>query len=399
MLLSLDMMNEDAVKIPESVSYVSVGDKEIYIVGTAHVSQKSVEDVSQTIESVEPDAVCVELCQSRYNALTQKDNWEKMNIFKVIRERKATFLLAQLIMTSFYRRLGEKLGIQPGAEMLKATELADKQGASLVLADRSIEVTLKRVWYHLKFWDKVKLFTGISMGLLETEELDEELIEEIKKQDQLENIMMEFAEKFPAIKRRLLDERDIYLSQKIAQAPGQKIVAVVGAGHVQGIKENINTEHSLELLNEIPPRPKTGAVLKWLIPILIVLLLIGGFFKAGAEHSLQSIYIWFLVNGTLSALGAAIALGHPLTIAASFLAAPLTSINPFMAAGWVAGIVQAWVRTPVVGDFETLPEAIKTVKGFWTNPMTKILLVVALANLGSVLGTFISLSWISARTL
>ncbi|MHC4131646.1 MAG: TraB/GumN family protein [Planctomycetota bacterium] len=392
-------MNEEEAKFTESVNCIKVGDKEVYIVGTAHVSQKSVEDVRQTVESVRPDSICVELCQSRYKALTQKDSWEKMNVFKVIREKKAVFLLAQLIMTSFYRRLGEKLGIQPGAEMLEAVKLANNTGTSLVLADRSIEVTLKRVWRYLGFYDKLKLFTSIFMGLFETEEVDEELIEKIKKQDQLESMMMEFAGKFPEIKKRLLDERDIYLSQKIAQAPGRKVVAVVGAGHVRGIKENINEVHSLEPLNEIPPKSGFGTVLKWAIPVLIIVLLMSGFFKAGAEHSMQSIYIWFIVNGTLSALGAAIALGHPLTIAASFLAAPLTSLNPFIAAGWVAGLVQAWVGKPVVADFEELPEAIKTVKGFWSNPVTKILLVVALANLGSVLGTFISGSWIAARTL
>ncbi|MHC4265228.1 MAG: TraB/GumN family protein [Planctomycetota bacterium] len=390
-------MNEKEIKIPESVNCIKIGDREIYLVGTAHVSQKSVEDVRQAIESVKPDSVCVELCQSRYKALTQKDSWEKMNVFKVIREKKAVFLLAQLIMTSFYRRLGEKLGIQPGAEMLEAANLANDTGASLVLADRNIEVTLKRVWRYLGFWDRLKLFTSIFLGLFETEELDEELIEKIKKQDQLESIMMEFAGKFPEIKKRLLDERDIYLSQKIAQAPGRRIVAVVGAGHVQGIKENISIQHSLEPLNEIPPKSKFGAILKWGIPFVIIVLLAAIFYKGGAEYSQKAIYIWFIINGTLSALGAAIAFGHPITILSAFLAAPFTSLNPLLAAGWVAGLVQAWVKKPVVADFKELPEAIKTTKGFWTNPVTRILLVTALANLGSVLGTIIAGSWIGSE--
>jgi pheromone shutdown-related protein TraB len=390
-------MNNEEVKFTECVDSIKVGDKEVYIVGTAHVSQKSVEDVRQTVESVRPDSICVELCQSRFNALTQKDSWEKMNVFKVIREKKAVFLLAQLIMTSFYRRLGEKLGIQPGAEMLEAVKLANNTGASLVLADRSIEVTLKRVWRYLGFWDKLKLFTSIFVGLFEAEEVDEELIEKIKKQDQLESMMMEFAGKFPEIKRRLLDERDIYLSQKIAQAPGQKVVAVVGAGHMQGIKKNINIQHSLEPLNEIPPRSKLGTILKWGIPLLIIILLVTIFYKGGAEHSQKAIYIWFITNGTLSALGAAIAFGHPITILSAFLAAPFTSLNPLLAAGWVAGLVQAWIKKPVVADFKELPEAIKTTKGFWTNPVTRILLVTAFANLGSVLGTILAGSWIGGE--
>jgi len=374
-------------------------DRQIYLVGTAHISKESVEDVRKTVQVVEPDTICVELCQPRYKALVERDSWKNMDIFKVIGEKKAVFLLSQLIMTSFYRRLGEKLGIQPGAEMVEAIKQAQQTGAKLVLADRPIEITLKRVWRFLRFWDKLRMFFHLMLGLFESEEVTDELIEKIKQQDQLEAVMSEFAEKFPEIKRRLLDERDIYLSQQIRHSPGEKIVAVVGAGHVEGIKPRLLEDIPVDELLTVPPKPAWPAVVKWAVPAAIIAIIVYGFFKKGAAHSVENIYIWVLVNGTLSAVGALVALGHPLAIASAFLAAPITSLNPLLAAGWVAGVVQAWIRKPKVADLEDLPEAIRTVKGFWTNPVTKILLVVALANLGSVIGTYVAATWITARSL
>jgi len=392
------METADNIALPQRVAHVKVDDKDVYLVGTAHLSNESVEDVQTTVDLVKPDAIAVELCQGRYQAMTQADNWGKMNIFKVVRQKKAVFLLAQLIMTSFYRRLGEKLGIQPGAEMLKGIELAKETDAQLVLADRNIEITLKRVWGYLGFWNKVKLFFQLAMGVFSQEEIDSDMIEELKKQDQLEAVMAEFAGKFPEIKRRLIDERDTYLAQEIRTAPGKTIVAVVGAGHVPGITEQVQQDHCLDELKKLPPKSRWLPLLKWGLPLVILALLFYGFTK-GTEHGFENIYIWFLVNGVLSALGAALAFAHPVTILSALLAAPLTSLNPFFAAGWVAGIVQAVIKKPKVSDLEDLPDAIGTIKGFWTNPVTRILLVVALANLGSVVGTWIAGAWIAARSV
>lgn len=386
------------LSLPERTTHVRVGEKDIYLVGTAHISKESVEDVHATIEHVRPDAVCVELCKARHQAMTQLDNWRKMDIFRIVRQRKATFLLAQLVMSSFYRRLGEKLGVQPGAEMLEGIRMAEETGAQLVLADRDIEITLKRVWRYFGFWRKLKLAMQLMMGILFREEIDADMIEQLKKQDQLEAVMAEFAGQYPEIKKRLIDERDTFLAEKIRTAPGRKIVAVVGAGHVDGIKSQIHQEQSLDELMELPPKPLWPVFFKWVIPLLIVALLVYGFTK-GREHGLENITIWFLVNGVLSAAGAALALAHPLTILSAFLAAPLTSLNPFFAAGWVAGIVQALIKRPKVSDLEDLPDAIGTMKGFWSNPVTRILLVVALANVGSVIGTYVAGIWIGARSV
>jgi len=388
----------DNVALPARVTHVKVGEKDVYLVGTAHLSKESVEDVRSTVEQTQPKAICVELCKARHQAMTQADNWSKMNIFKVLRQKKAVFLLAQLIMTSFYRRLGEKLGVQPGAEMLEGINMAEKTGAELVLADRDIEITLKRVWGYLGLWNKLKLMTQLLLGIFTHEEIDTDMIENLKKKDQLEAVMEEFAGKFPEIKRRLIDERDTYLSQKIRTAPGQTVVAVVGAGHVNGIKAQIGEDHCLDELMELPRKSIWPKIIKWGVPVAILALIFWGFTK-GKAHGFENIYIWILVNGVLSALGAAIAAAHPVTILSAFLAAPLTSLNPFFAAGWVAGIVQAVIKKPKVSDLEDLPDAITTVKGFWTNPVTRILLVVALANVGSVVGTYVAGVWIGARSV
>jgi len=392
------METTDNIALPQRVAHVKADDRDIYIVGTAHLSKDSVEDVRTTVERVKPDAICIELCQGRYQAMTQADNWAKMDIFKVIRQKKATFLLAQLIMTSFYRRLGEKLGIQPGAEMLKGIELAEQTGAKLVLADRDIEITLKRVWGYLSFWNKLKLFLHMATGVLVREEIDSDMIETLKQQDQLEAVMAEFAAKYPEIKRRLIDERDTYLAEKIRTAPGKTVVAVVGAGHLPGITQQVHEPHALDELMELPTKSIWPTIIKWGVPLAILILIAYGFTK-GADHGIQNITIWFLVNGVLSALGAAVALAHPLTVLSAFLAAPLTSLNPLVAAGWVAGIVQALIKRPRVSDLEDLPDAIGSVRGFWTNPVTRILLVVALANLGSMIGTYIAGAWIAARSV
>ncbi|MHC4639920.1 MAG: TraB family protein [Planctomycetota bacterium] len=238
--------------------------------------------------------------------------------------------------------------------MLEGIAQAKKTGANLILADRKIEITLKRVWGYLGFWNKMKLFVQLLEGLFEHEQIDEDMIEKIKQADQLELAMAEFAGKFPEIKRRLLDERDIYLAESIRRSPGERIVAVVGAGHVPGIVENIQEVHELEPLTEVPPKSWIGKFLKWAIPALIVGLFVWVYFTGGFGELMKSIYIWFFVNGTLSAVGAAIALGHPLAVVSAFIAAPLTSLNPLLAAGWVAGLVQAWIRKPVVADFVSL---------------------------------------------
>ena len=302
------MTNE--LQLPQSVEVVNVDGKEIYLVGTAHLSKQSVEDVRAVIQIVRPNSVCVELCQPRYKTMTDKEAWKKMDVFKVIRDKKAMFLLAQLIMSSFYRKLGEKLGVQPGAEMLEAINQAKESGAELILADREIEITLKRVWGYLGFWHKMKMLTGIVMSLFVGEQIDEKMIEQLKQGDQLEIALAEFTQKFPEVKRRLIDERDIFLSQKIRRSAGLKVVAVVGAGHIAGIKENIQKEQSIDDLLTIPPKSVWGDIFKWAMPLIFAVLLVAGFF-IGWKHVVESLLIWILVTGSAAAIGTILAFGHP----------------------------------------------------------------------------------------
>jgi pheromone shutdown-related protein TraB len=384
--------------LPPRVAQVKVEDRDMYLVGTAHISKESVEDVHTTIEQVHPDAICVELCQARHQAMTQADNWRKMDIFKIIRQKKAVFLLAQLIMSSFYRRLGEKLGVQPGAEMLEGIRMAEQTGATLVLADRDIEVTLKRVWGYLGLWNKLKLAAQILTTTLFTEKIDMDMIEQLKKQDQLEAIMAEFAQQFPEIKRRLIDERDTFLAQKIRSAPGKSIVAVVGAGHVEGIRRQIHQDQSLEELMKLPPKSIWPTIFGWGIPLAIMVLIARGFTK-DTTTGIQNIWIWILVTGGFAALGTALAFAHPLTIVSAFFAAPFTLLHPLIGVGWVTGIVQAFFKRPTVSDLEDLPEAIGSVRGFWTNPVTRILLIILLSSIGALVGAAVATPWIAARSV
>jgi len=322
-----------------------------------------------------------------------------MNIFRVIREKKAGFLLAQLALSSFYRRIGDQLGVQPGAEMLEAVRQCEQAGAVLVPADRAVDITLKRAWASLSLWNRAKMAVHLLAGLFAAETIDEQTVEDMKNRDQLETLMAGFTGEFPDIKRRLIDERDAVLADNIRRAPGRTIVAVVGAGHVPGIIRNLEERGSVEAYFDLPPRSRLGAFLKWAIPVSIAGMLVCGFYTGGIDHTVESVYIWIVLTGALAALGAAAALAHPLTILACFVGAPITTLHPLIAVGWVGGLVQAWVHAPTVADLENLPESIATFKGFWKNPACRILLVVVLANIGASLGMFISGGLIFARAL
>jgi pheromone shutdown-related protein TraB len=385
--------------LPGSVTRVDLGGREVYLVATAHVSRKSVEDVRATIDAVRPEAVCVELCDGRYRNLVDREAWRKTDLVKVIRGGRTMLLLASLIMASFQRRIAQRLGVTPGAEMVEAIERARATGARLVLADRDVQVTLKRTWGRLRFRDKMRMLGELGASLFALDQIDEAAVEELKKEQALSGMLEMLAREFPRVKDTLVDERDVYLAQKIRGASGDRVVAVVGAAHVPGIVREIGREASLAPLEEVPGPPLWPRLVQWSIPPAILGLLAYGFLKGGPAHLLGSIGIWVLLTGGLSALGALLALGHPLTIAAAFLAAPITTLHPLIAAGWVAGLVQAVVRRPTVGDLESLPDAVTSVRGFWMNPATRVLLVVVLSNLGSMLGVFLSGGWIAGRAV
>lgn len=372
------------------ITRLTYGDKEIMLVGTAHVSHESAELVREIIKTEKPDTVCVELCPSRYQSITQKDSWRNTDIVKIIREKKSFVLLANLLLSSFQRRVASKLDIQPGQEVLNAIEAAKEEGAEIVTVDRDIRVTLSRAWRLIGFWDKMKLLTELVFSFGSVDDISEEEIESMKNEDMLETILKEVGKSQPKLKKVLIDERDLYLAESIRKAPGKRIIAVVGAGHTPGIKAHFNDE-SIDVaeLTTLPPKGKAGVIVKWGIPVVIVLIIIIGFFFGGSKVGADMIVWWFIINAAGAFIGALAALSHPLTILTAAVAAPFTSLNPTIAAGWVAGLVEAALRKPKVADLENLYNDIMSFKGFWRNKVTRLLLVVVLTNLGSAVGTIV----------
>lgn len=373
------------------IHFLSFEDKEIILIGTAHVSKESARLVASVIEEEKPDTVCIELCQSRYQSIRQKDRWQNMDIVKVIKEKKAFLLLSNLLLASFQKRIARKLGIKPGAEIISAIETAEKVGAQIHLADRDIRITLSRTWRVMSLWDKLKILFQLILSVGEIEEISEKDIEKMKQEDMLETLLADVKKSLPVLKDILIDERDRYLAHKIKTAPGKRIVAVVGAGHVPGIKKYWEADTDIKALEKIPPKGMFMRIFKWVLPLSILTLFILGFFYGGSTAGAHMITYWIVANGLMAGLGALIAFAHPLTILSSILAAPLTSLNPMIAAGWVSGLVEAFSRKPKVKDFESLSEDILSIRGFRQNKVTKILLVVVFTNLGSAIGTFVAI--------
>ena len=373
----------------DNITRLEINGKEITLIGTAHVSKQSAEQVKEVIEQERPDSVCIELDEQRYQSITDGNKWQEMDIFKVIKQKKASLLLMNLAISSFQKRMAKQFGINAGQEMIQGIESAKDVGAELVLADRNIQITFARIWGNIGLKGKAMLLTQVVYGIFSKETITEEELEKMKQKDMINAMLQEITESFPRLKKPLIDERDQYLAQKIKDAPGEKIVAIPGAAHVPGITREIHKEQNLEALTKRPPKSKAPKVIGWAIPIVIIALIAMTFFQ-NPDAGVQQIWSWLLWNGSLAGIGTIIALGHPLAVLTAVVAAPFTSLNPFLAAGWFAGFVQAYMKKPVVRDFENLADDVTSVKGFWDNKVTRVLLVMVLANLGSSLGTFIA---------
>ena len=384
------------------VSKIQFGEREIVIVGTAHISRNSAEEVERTIREVTPDTVCVELDDSRYRTLTDEKAWQSVNVAKLLRERKGLFLLANLVLSSFQRRMGLHLGVKQGEDMIKAIAVAKELAIPFRLCDRNIQITLKRAWAKAGFWGKNKMLGAMLGAIFAREDLSEQEIERLKERNVLEEMMGELAEYLPRAKQVLIDERDRYLATRIYESPGAKIVAVVGAGHLTGIERHMELLHEqrthsdLADLDIIPPPGKVARIVPWAVPAAILGLVVVGFVRSGWELSLSMLWKWFLVNGTLSALGALLALAHPLTILMAFAAAPITSMNPTIGVGMFTGILEAALRKPRVVDFQNLHRDTTTIKGFFRNRFTHILLVFFLSSVGSSIGTFVAIPYLTS---
>lgn len=362
--------------------------KEILLIGTAHVSKESAEEVKTIIEREQPDTVCIELDDVRFDSMQNKDRFQNTDIIQIIKNKKVLSMMANLVLASFQKKLADQLGINPGAEMMQGIQSAQEAGAELVMADRDIQTTLNRVWRNVGFTGKIKLLTQLVASVFDDEEITEEELSELKELDALDKMLDELAEIFPELKRTLIDERDMYLAEKIKNAPGKKIIAVLGAGHLPGVRREIKKDHDLRALEVIPEKSTGSKILPWLIPAAILALILYGFTR-GQATGWEQVKTWILWNGSFSALGTLLAFGHPLSILTAFVVAPISSLNPFLAAGWFAGLMEAKMRRPSVADFQNLAEDATTVRGFWRNKVTRVLLVVIFANIGSTIGTFV----------
>ncbi len=368
------------------------------IIGTAHVSRASAEAVKELAESGDYNAIAVELCQARYDALTAERKWTDLDLYKIIREGKAGLVMANLALSAYQRRIADQFGIEPGAEMRAAADAAKEYSLPLQLVDRDLATTLRRSYANVPWYKRLYLMTGLALGMVSSDEIDEEAIEKLKQGDILESTFTEFAEHSPELFEALIAERDRYMAARLREenrgSSDRKVLVVVGAGHMEGLANHLqdstaSPQSEREELERIPPRSKWPRLIPWAIMALVLLGFFIGFSRS-PELGWQLVIFWVAINGGLAALGALIARGHPLTILSAVVAAPLTSLNPTIAAGMVTGLVESWIRKPRVSDLENLRFDITSLKGWFRNPATRILLVFFLSNLGSAIGTWVA---------
>ncbi len=377
---------------------VTVGGTTFTLLGTAHVSRASAEEVKALIRSGEFDAVAVELCDSRYLSLTNPQALEQMDLFKVLRDGRGGMVAASLALGAYQQRLAEQFGIEPGAEMKTAAAEAKAAGAPLMLVDRDIGVTMKRLYRNIPWWQRFTLISGLFAGLFSREKVTEEDIERLKQGDILESTFAEFAQSSTRLYQPLIAERDRYMACRLLQETADKahhnVLVVIGAGHLKGLAdalEHPTADPASEQadLSQMPPPSPWPKRIAW----LVVLLVLSGFaigFLRSPELGMRLVMDWVLINGGLSAVGAAIAGGHPVTVLGAFFAAPLTSLNPTVGAGFVAAAIEMAMRRPRVGDFRSLRQAVGRWQGWWTNRVSRTLLVFLFASLGSAVGTYLA---------
>jgi len=376
---------------PEDVKILKIENRTIFLIGTAHISKVSANLVDEVIRNESPDCVCLELDEKRFNSLKDAKKWENLNLKEVIKKKQLSTLLINVALASYQKKLAKKLEIEPGNEFLMATNTAEKLNIPIELCDRDIRITLRRTWKSLSIKEKCKLiFFGDDSNNLD-DEISEELLAELRKTDVISKMIKDLGESLPSLKRVLIDERDYYLAEKIRQSKGDKVVAVVGAGHMSGIIEYLESNKSVDLneIEKIPPVSFSWKVFGWSIPVLIIGSIIYIGLNQGIHEAGHNIMIWILANGVSSMIGAMIALAHPFTILSAFLGAPLTSLTPVIGAGYVTAFVQINFSPPLVKNFSTVTEDFLDPKKWWSNKLLKVFLIFILTSIGSMIGTYI----------
>ncbi len=378
---------------------VELGEQRITLLGTAHVSKISADAVKSMLDSGQYDAVAVELCPSRYNAMVHPDALAQMDLFQVVRERKVSMVAASLALGAFQQRIADQFDVKPGAEMLAAIEFTQSKKVPIFLVDREVGITLKRIYHNIPWWQRLNLVSGLLASVVSKEKVSEEDIERLKEGDLLESTFSQFSEESQSLFLPLIDERDRYMAarllREVEKQSFRNILVVVGAGHLRGIEKYLlqsqdnKPEKVIDELDQIPVSRGWLKIVPW---VIVGLVLLG--FALGFSHSSDLgwslVAGWVLINGGLSALGAAIAAAHPLTILGAFVAAPLTSLNPMVGAGMVTAMIEIYLRKPKVADFNHLKRDTTHLKGWWKNRVTRTFLVFLLSTLGSAVGTYVA---------
>lgn len=375
----------------ENLTRIQYQDKEIILIATAHVSKQSAELVKDVIDREQPDSICVELDKDRYNNIKNPKAWSETDLVKVIKDKKVGFMLANLVLASYQKKLAKQLNTNVGQEMIQGIRSAEELDCNLVLADRSIQTTFMRIWRKMSLKEKFDLLMNLFFALDDEEEneISDEEINNLLQKDMLEAAMTNMRETFPKVGDILLCERDQHLANKIKNAPGKKIVAVLGGAHVPGVSKEIFKEQDMKEITTVPKAGNTAKIIGWMIPIAIVLLIAYGFVQ-GVETGMEQVTSWILWNGALAAIFTAIMFGHPLSILTAFVVAPISSLNPMLACGWFAGLMEAHVRKPKVEDVNNISNDIFSIKGLFTNRFLRTLLIVIMANIGSTIGTIVA---------
>ena len=362
------------------------------LLGTAHVATASVEAVKDQIETYQPKIVGVELCKTRHDALVEGRRLDKEGLRRVIKEGKAPMVLMQAMLSAEQRRLGLNEGQEPGAELLAAVETAKAAGIEVALVDRDIQVTMRRAWRKMKWRERFRLLFSLFGDDEELEE-DFDLDELLTDSDLLSTMMEDLKEFSQGAGEALIDERDRYIAEKIMQSKTEeKMLVVVGAGHLKGIERALNPYNPLsteefESISTVPKKGIVGKVLPFAIPLIVMGLVGFALFNNNEVDYVKMLTVWTLFNAIFAAIGCILARGHPLAILTAALASPITSLNPALAAGWFAGYVQLRISEPTTEDLQQFLKG-TSIGGFWSNRAGRVLLVTALTNLGSMLGAW-----------
>lgn len=387
------------VDLPASVTTLVRGDITYYVVGTAHVSQKSVDEVRAVIDAVVPDVVCVELDQARLDALTKDSAFRDLDVFKVVREGKTLYLLAHLALASYQRKLGAELGVKPGAELVAAVDAARARGIPVELIDRDIQITLKRTWRNIGLWKRTMLIASLVFGDDKGEPVTEESIEDLKEPKALSEMLTELGKAVPQVKGPLVDERDQYMASKMREAGvgKRKVVAVVGAAHVPGMEVQLDREVDRAALETIPPPSLWWRIAKWAIPIAFLGLLAWIWSRTDTASFAKTMLAWIVPTSIGAALGTLVTGGALASVASAALISPIARLYPLVRTSIVVGIVEAWRRKPSVADCERLADDSQTLRGFWHNKVTRILIIAIASGLGALLGFAVGVGWVASR--